>query len=192
MFKEGKYADLLGILALNKKRLSEEPEFWNIYGLTLRINAYTDKDADLRKDEINAFEKAIKLNPKWAVPYFNLATTYWETKKYSKACDIYRTALTVNPDYPDKNIVEKRIKQCEKKAKIKKKPKKIKEYKRETKEKTLKNKDSLPKTDKSTLKDKTLKDKKNTKLKNSKSNKFEDKKIQNQNTVNKPKRKGTK
>jgi tetratricopeptide (TPR) repeat protein len=119
MYEDGKYQELMDILVLNKKKLSSSYEFWNIYGLTLRINSYMDKDAELRDEEISAFKKVVELNPDFGEGHFNLAVSLWETDKKQSACDEFKKALALMPEHPDKTEIEKRIAKCENKTSIK-------------------------------------------------------------------------
>jgi len=52
-------------------------------------------------EAVKAFEKAIELNPHYALPHANLANSYFAKKEYDVAMIEGRKALEIDPDLPD-------------------------------------------------------------------------------------------
>jgi tetratricopeptide (TPR) repeat protein len=122
----GKYQDAMDILMKIRKKHKKNPEFWNMFGLALRYNAYFEKDNELRDEEIKAFKKAVKLDSKNPIYIMNLANSYWETGKKKEARILYEKVLVLEPKHKNKTGIIERIKIPEKtkisKPIIKKKP----------------------------------------------------------------------
>ena len=51
------------------------------------------------KEAINAYNKAISINPKYPEAYFNLGIACKETGRVEKALDAYNKAISIKPDY---------------------------------------------------------------------------------------------
>jgi Tfp pilus assembly protein PilF len=59
----------------------------------LGVVYFTQKKFKLAEKE---FLKAIKKNPKWDLPFFNLGNTYYYLKEYDKSEEYYRKAIKLN------------------------------------------------------------------------------------------------
>jgi Tfp pilus assembly protein PilF len=64
---------------------------------------------EFRQKEMAAFQKAIDIDPKNWVAMINLATDYYADGEKDKAAVLYKKALELKPDHPEKADIQKRI-----------------------------------------------------------------------------------
>jgi Tfp pilus assembly protein PilF len=64
---------------------------------------------EFRQKEMAAFQKAIEIDPKNWVAMINLATTYQADGQKAKAAALFKKALELNPDHPEKAALQKLI-----------------------------------------------------------------------------------
>jgi len=104
-------------IASYEKALKLEPKaaaVYNLLGMAYRMKYHQLGKPELRQKEIEAFEKAIDLDPRsWVAP-FNLGATYYFMGEKAKAAPLFRKALELNPEHPEKTQVEKMIAEGEK------------------------------------------------------------------------------
>jgi tetratricopeptide (TPR) repeat protein len=101
-------------IATFKKALKEEPNsalIYNLLGMAYRHKFHQVRNQELRKQEIAAFKKAIDLDPTFWVAIINLGTTYYYAGDKAKAAPLFKKALTLKPDHPEKAQLEKMIKE---------------------------------------------------------------------------------
>jgi Ca-activated chloride channel homolog len=99
-------------IATFKKALKEEPNsalIYNLLGMAYRHKNHQVRNQELRKQEIAAFQKAIKIDPTYWVALINLGTTYYYAGDKAKAAPLFKKALTLNPNHPEKAQLEKMI-----------------------------------------------------------------------------------
>ncbi len=63
------------------------------------IYYYTEQWEKAKKE----YEKAIKIYPSYAVPYYNLALIYTREERYKEAEKMLKELLKIDPNYPDTN-----------------------------------------------------------------------------------------
>jgi len=81
------------ILFLKKAlELNENAFFWNKLGIT-----YAEME---KEDAVEAFQKAIKLNPSFGEAYFNLGVYYWNKNELEKTLRVWEEGRRKDPDYP--------------------------------------------------------------------------------------------
>jgi tetratricopeptide (TPR) repeat protein len=51
------------------------------------------------KKAIEAYEKAIEINPYYGTAYYNMGIAYTGLGKFKKAIEAYEKAIEINPDY---------------------------------------------------------------------------------------------
>lgn len=61
-------------------------------------DAYNEKED---KKAIEAYKKAIELNPEHAIAYNNMGVAYRNIKEYSRSIEAYQKAIKLKPDYAD-------------------------------------------------------------------------------------------
>ena len=94
-------------LATFKQALKVEPQSAVIYNEV--------RNKDLKNQEIAAFKKAIEIDPTYWIALINLGATYYYMGEKAQAAPLFKKALTINPNHPDKVQLEKMIQEGEKK-----------------------------------------------------------------------------
>jgi Flp pilus assembly protein TadD len=56
-----------------------------------------------------AFQKAVEIDPKNWVAMINLATDYYDEGQKDKAAVLFKKALELNPNHPEKAAIQKMI-----------------------------------------------------------------------------------
>ena len=105
-------------IASYKKAIQEEPKSavaYNLLGMAYRLKYNQVRNQDLKKAEIAAFKKAIEIDPNYWVALINLGATYYYTGEKAKAASLFKKALTLNPNNPEKAQLEKMIQEGEQK-----------------------------------------------------------------------------
>jgi len=104
-------------IASYQKALQLEPKaaaVYNLLGMAYRMKYNQLGNPELRQKEIEAFQKAIELDPRYWVALFNLGATYYFMGEKAKAAPLLKKALELNPDHPEKSQIEKMIAEGEK------------------------------------------------------------------------------
>jgi tetratricopeptide (TPR) repeat protein len=105
-------------IATFKKALKEEPKSavtYNLLGMAYRFKYNQVRNQKLKQQEIMAFKKAVEIDPNYWVALINLGTTYYYLGEKAKAGPLFKKALTLNPNHPEKAQLEKMIQEGEKK-----------------------------------------------------------------------------
>ena len=105
-------------IAIFQKALQEEPQSattYNLLGMAYRFKYNQVRSQDLKNEEIAAFKKAVKIDPNYWVALINLGATYYYMGEKDKAAPLFKKALTINPNHPEKAQLEKMIQEGEKK-----------------------------------------------------------------------------
>lgn len=82
---------------------------YNMLGMAYRFKATQLGIPELRAKEIAAFQKAIEVDPKYWVAMINLGVTYYGQGEKAKAAPLFKKALALNPQHPEKAEFEKMI-----------------------------------------------------------------------------------
>lgn len=101
-----------------RQALKEEPQSavtYNLLGMAYRFKYNQVRQQDLKKQEIAAFKQAIEIDPNYWVALINLGATYYFQGEKAKAAPLFKKALTINPNHPEKAQIEKMIQEGEKK-----------------------------------------------------------------------------
>lgn len=105
-------------IATFKKALQEEPQSavtYNLLGMAYRHKYNQVRNQDLKNQEIAAFQKALEIDPNYWVALINLGATYYHQGDKAKAAPLFKKALTLNPNHPEKAQLEKMVREGEKK-----------------------------------------------------------------------------
>lgn len=97
LYFEGEYRQAEAVIkkALDKHFVKYDlAEAYSILG-----NIYNQMD--YFQDAIEAYQKALEINPNSGVYWTNLGVAYRLTAQYDKAESCYQKALAINPDYPE-------------------------------------------------------------------------------------------
>jgi tetratricopeptide (TPR) repeat protein len=82
---------------------------YNMLGMAYRFKANQLGVPGLREKEIAAFQKALEADPKYWVAMINLGSTYYHQGEKAKATPLFKKALALNPQHPEKQQLEKMI-----------------------------------------------------------------------------------
>jgi len=82
---------------------------YNMLGMAYRLKANQLGLAELRSKEIAAFQKSIEADPNYWVAMVNLGATYYYRGEKAKAAPLFKKALTLNSQHPEKEQLEKMI-----------------------------------------------------------------------------------
>ena len=82
---------------------------YNMLGMAYRFKFQKTGKPELQENEIDAFQKALEIDPKYWVAMINLGTTYYSRGEKSKAAPWFKKALALNPSHPEKAQLEKMI-----------------------------------------------------------------------------------
>ena len=88
---------------------------YNMLGMAYRFKFQQLRSPETKAQEIAAFEKAVEMDPKYWVALINLAYTYYFEGEKAKAAPLFKKALALNPDHPEKVQIEKMMGEVEKK-----------------------------------------------------------------------------
>jgi superkiller protein 3 len=95
-----------------RKALELEPKSavaYNLLGMAYRFKYNQLGNPDFKKQEIEAFQKAIDTDPNFGGAMVNLGATYYYQGEKAKAAPLFKKALTLNPQNPEKPQLEKMI-----------------------------------------------------------------------------------
>ena len=99
-------------IASFQKAVELEPKAangYNMLGMVYRFKGNQLGIPELRAKEIAAFQKALEADPKYWVARFNLGFTYYNQGDKAKAAPLLKKALTLYPQHPEKEMIEKMI-----------------------------------------------------------------------------------
>ncbi len=95
-----------------EKAIKLEPKSaaaYNLLGMAWRFKYNQLANPDFKKKEIEAFQKAVEIDPKYWVAMLNLAATYYYQGEKAKAAPLFKQVLALNPQHPEKLQLEKMI-----------------------------------------------------------------------------------
>jgi len=101
-----------------KKAIALEPKsavIYNYLGMAYRFKYNQVRNQELKQQEIAAFKKASDIDPNYWVALINLGATYYFMGEKAKAAPLFKKALQLNPQHPEKAQLEKMIQEGEKK-----------------------------------------------------------------------------
>jgi tetratricopeptide (TPR) repeat protein len=82
---------------------------YNFLGMAYRFKFNQVRNQELKQKEIAAFEKALEIDPSYWVALINLGATYYAQGDKAKAVPLFRKALIINPQHPEKAEIERII-----------------------------------------------------------------------------------
>ena len=109
MVQKGKYNEAI---KKYKKGLRREPRSavgYNYLGMAYGYKYEQLRSLDWKEKEIEAFKKAIELDPNFFRPYFNLGITYYNMGKPKEAAKYFKKCLEIYPEHPNRELIEKMI-----------------------------------------------------------------------------------
>jgi tetratricopeptide (TPR) repeat protein len=109
--------DYAAAIASFNKAIELEPKSavaYNSLGMAYRFKYNQVRNQELKDKEIAAFNKAIEVDPNYWVALINLGATYYYMGEKVKAAPLFKEALRLNPQHPEKAQLEKMIAEGEK------------------------------------------------------------------------------
>ncbi len=88
---------------------TKSPGAYNMLGLSYRFKFQQTGKPELQQNEIDAFQKAVNLDPKYWVAMVNLGTTYYSRGEKAQAAAWFKKALATNPNHLERAQIEKMI-----------------------------------------------------------------------------------
>ena len=82
---------------------------YNMIGMAYRFKYNQLGVPEFRQKEMAAFQKAIEIDPKNWVAKINLANDYYADGDRAKAAPLFKKALELNPNHPEKAEIQKLI-----------------------------------------------------------------------------------
>jgi len=108
-FQQQKYD---AAIACYEKAIQLEPRAaaaYNMIGMAYRFKYNKLGVPEFRQKEMAAFQKAVEIDAKNWVAMVNLATDYYDEGQKDKAAVLFKKALAVNPNHPEKAAIQKMI-----------------------------------------------------------------------------------
>ncbi len=82
---------------------------YNMLGMAYRFKYNKLGVPEFREKEMAAFQKAVEIDPNNWVALINLATDYYAGGQKAKAAPLFKKALELNPNHPEKLALQKMI-----------------------------------------------------------------------------------
>jgi tetratricopeptide (TPR) repeat protein len=82
---------------------------YNMIGMAYRFKYIRLGAPELRQKEVAAFQKAVEIDPKNWVAMINLATSYYAGGQKDQAAPLFKKALELAPNHPEKAKIQKMI-----------------------------------------------------------------------------------
>ena len=108
-FQHQKYDEAIASYEQAIKREPKATAAYNMIGMAYRFKYNKLGAPEFRQKEMAAFQKAVEIDPKNWVAMINLADDYYADGEKGKAAPLFKKALELNPDHPEKAAIEKMI-----------------------------------------------------------------------------------
>lgn len=108
-FQQQKYDEAI---ANYEKAITLQPRAaaaYNMIGMAYRFKYNKLGVPEFRQKEMAAFQKAVEIDPQNWVALINLATDYYADGQKAKAAPLFKKALELNPNHPEKLALQKMI-----------------------------------------------------------------------------------
>jgi tetratricopeptide (TPR) repeat protein len=108
-FQQQKYDEAIASYEKAVKLQPRAAAAYNMIGMAYRFKYNQLGVPEFRQKEMAAFQKAVEVDPKNWVAMINLATDYYTDGQRAKAAPLFKKALELNPDHPEKAEIQKMI-----------------------------------------------------------------------------------
>jgi len=108
-FQQQKYDEAIASYEKAIKLQPRASAAYNMMGMAYRFKYNELRVPEFRQKEIAAFQKAVEIDPKNWVAMINLATDYYVDGQKDKAVPLFKKALEINPNHPEKAQIQKLI-----------------------------------------------------------------------------------
>ncbi len=86
---------------------------YNLLGMALRFKYNRTGDPKLKQQEIDAFSRAVELEPRFVVALVNLGASYYFSGKKKKAAEVFKRVLEISPNHPEAAKLKEMIAEAE-------------------------------------------------------------------------------
>lgn len=111
-FSEGRYGDAIKLYGEGLKLEPNSAQGYNLVGVAYRSEYAQTRVQGLRTKELEAFRKAVELNPGYVEALLNLGQTLIDTGGTEEGIAYLRKVLEINPNHPDRVAIEQFIQQA--------------------------------------------------------------------------------
>ena len=108
-FQQQKYDEAIASYEKAVKLQPRAAAAYNMIGMAYRFKYNQLGVPEFRQKEMAAFQKAVEIDPKNWVAMINLATDYSADGQQAKAAPLFKKALELNPNHPEKAEIQKMI-----------------------------------------------------------------------------------
>jgi tetratricopeptide (TPR) repeat protein len=108
-FQQQKYDEAIANYEKAIKLQPRASAAYNMIGMAYRFKYNQLRVPEFHQKEIAAFQKAVEIDPKNWVAMINLATDYYADGQKDKAVPLFKKALELNPNHPEKAQIQKLI-----------------------------------------------------------------------------------
>jgi tetratricopeptide (TPR) repeat protein len=108
-FQQQKYDEAIAAYEKVIKLQPRAAAAYNMIGMAYRFKYNQLGVPEFRQKEMAAFQKAVEIDPKNWVAMINLATDYYAEGQKAKAVPLFKKALELNPNHPEKAEIQKLI-----------------------------------------------------------------------------------
>jgi tetratricopeptide (TPR) repeat protein len=108
-FQQQKYDEAIASYEKAIKTESRPGAAYNMIGMAYRFKHNQGGAPEFHQKEMAAFQKAIETDPKNWVAMINLGTDYYADGDKGKAAALFKKALELNPNHPEKSAILKMI-----------------------------------------------------------------------------------
>ena len=112
-FQQQKYDQAIASYEKAIKLQPRASAAYNMIGMAYRFKYNQLRVPEFRQKEIAAFQKAVEIDPRNWVAMINLATDYYADGQKDKAVPLFKKALELNPNHPEKAQIQKLIEENE-------------------------------------------------------------------------------
>lgn len=111
-FAEGDYEKAIECYKAGLEKEPSSSAGYNLLGMAYRFHYNQTGSTKYRQQEIEAFKKAIELDPNNPVPLVNVGSTLFYLGEKKEAAGYLERALAVYPDHPDRGGIEEMIREA--------------------------------------------------------------------------------
>ena len=108
-FQQQKYDEAIASYEKAIKLAPRGTAAYNMIGMAYRFKFNMLGVPEFRQKETAAFQKAVEIDPTNWVAMINLATNFFADGQKDKAATLFKKALELNPNHPEKAEIEKMI-----------------------------------------------------------------------------------
>lgn len=113
LVKQGKYDEAIKKYMKGLRREPHSAVGYNYLGIAYRFKYEQLRSLKWRDKEIEAFKKAIELDPNFYLPYVNLGTTHYSMGNRKEASRYLKKSLEIYPEHPSKELIDQMIQEGE-------------------------------------------------------------------------------